>query len=153
MPSHCPSRGVVMRWWASNKSGADMPHQVLKRHAEGYISSTIIWGLGLPSLRSNKACRRRIWLSQCVLAGENDSSGHLGRFYLWWVWSASPCLFLITLGWKSILFDIRMATPLQLVSWDHFLGKLFSSLLLWGHSVFVTEVNFLYAAKCWVLFM
>jgi hypothetical protein len=32
-----------------------MPHQVLKRHAEGYISSTIIWGLGLPSLRSNKA--------------------------------------------------------------------------------------------------
>jgi hypothetical protein len=53
-----------------------MPHQVLKRHAEGYISSTIFWGLGLPSLRSNKACRRRIQLSECVLAGENDSFGH-----------------------------------------------------------------------------
>ena len=53
-----------------------MPHQVLKRHAEGYISSTIFRGLGLPSLRSNKACRRRIRLSECVLAGENDSSGH-----------------------------------------------------------------------------
>lgn len=52
-----------------------MPHQVLKRHAEGYISSTIFQGLGLPSLRSNKACRRRIRLSECVLAGENDSSG------------------------------------------------------------------------------
>jgi hypothetical protein len=59
----------------SNKSGADTP-QVLKRHAEGYISSTIFRGLGLPSLRSNKACRRRIRLSECVLAGKNDSSGH-----------------------------------------------------------------------------
>ena len=54
-----------------------MPHQVLKRHAEGYISSTIFRGLGLPSLRSNKACRRRIRLSECVLAGENDSSGQV----------------------------------------------------------------------------
>jgi hypothetical protein len=36
--------------------------------------------------------------------------------------------FLITLGWKSILFDIRMA--IQLVSSDHLLGKLFSSLFL-----------------------
>ena len=57
-----------------------MPHQVLKRHAEGYISSTIFRGLGLPSLRSNKACRRRIRLSECVLAGENDSSGHMGLY-------------------------------------------------------------------------
>ena len=54
-----------------------MPHQVLKRHAEGYISSTIFRGLGLPSLRSNKACRRRIRLSECVLAGENNSSGQV----------------------------------------------------------------------------
>ena len=54
-----------------------MPHQVLKRHAEGYISSTIFRGLGLPSLRSNKACCRRIRLSECVLAGENDSSGQV----------------------------------------------------------------------------
>ena len=53
-----------------------MPQQVLKRHAEGYISSTIFRGLGLPSLRSNKACRRRIQLSECVLAGENDSGTH-----------------------------------------------------------------------------
>ena len=54
-----------------------MPHQVLKRHAEGYISSTIFRGLGLPSLRSNKACRRRIRLSECVLDSEKDSSGHI----------------------------------------------------------------------------
>jgi hypothetical protein len=54
-----------------------MPHQVLKHHAEGYISSTIFWGLGLLSLRSNKACHRRIQLSECVLAGENDSSGQV----------------------------------------------------------------------------
>jgi hypothetical protein len=52
-----------------------MPHQLLKRHAEGYISSTIFRGLGLPSLRSNKAFHRRIQLSECVLASENDSSG------------------------------------------------------------------------------
>ena len=54
-----------------------MPHQVLKRHAEGYISSTIFRGLGLPSLRSNKACCRRIRLSECVLAHENDSLGQV----------------------------------------------------------------------------
>ena len=34
-----------------------------------------------------------------------------------------------------------------------FLKKCFSSPLIWGVSVFVTEVCFLYAAKCWVLFM
>jgi hypothetical protein len=33
---------------------------------------------------------------------------------------------LMTLGWKSILLDIRMAT--QLLSSDHLLGKLFFSL-------------------------
>jgi len=53
---------------------------------------------------------------------------HLSRFFLWWVWSILPYLSLITLAWKSILFNIRMATP----AWDHLLGKLFSSLLLWG---------------------
>ena len=54
-----------------------MPHQVLKCHAEGYISSTIFRGLGLPSLRINKSCHRRIRLSECVLVGENDSSGQV----------------------------------------------------------------------------
>jgi hypothetical protein len=54
-----------------------MPHQVLKCHAEGYISSTIFRGLGLPPLRSNKACCRRIRFSECVLAGENDCSGQV----------------------------------------------------------------------------
>jgi hypothetical protein len=60
-----------------------MPHQVLKRHTEGYISSTIFQGLGLPSSRNNKACRRRIRLSECVLAGENDSSGHISTPIQW----------------------------------------------------------------------
>jgi hypothetical protein len=44
-----------MGWWASNESGAVTPHQVLKRHAEGYISSTSFWVRGLPSWRSNKS--------------------------------------------------------------------------------------------------
>jgi hypothetical protein len=41
---------------------------------------------------------------------------------------------------------------LDVVSSDHLLGKLFSSLLLLG-SAFLCEAGFLYAAKCWVLFM
>jgi hypothetical protein len=36
--------------------------------------------------------------------------------------------FLITLGWKSILFDVRMAIPA--LSLDYLFGKLFSSVLL-----------------------
>jgi len=39
--------------------------------------------------------------------------------------------FLITFSWRPILFDIRMATPFT--SSDHLLGKLFSSLSLWGN--------------------
>ena len=59
--------------------------------------------------------------------------------------------FVITTGWKTILFDIRMATP------DFFLIPfpwkiVFHSFNL-RESIFVTEVGFLYAANCWVLFM
>ena len=46
---------------------------------------------------------------------------HLGRFYLWCVWSIPSYLLLIILSWKLILFDIRMV--FHLVSWDHLLGK------------------------------
>ena len=50
--------------------------------------------------------------------------------------------FLIILGWKSILIEIRMASRFysilewlfQLVSSDHLLGELFSSLSFWGNS-------------------
>lgn len=53
--------------------------------------------------------------------------------------------FLITFGWMSILFSIRMATLacfLQLFDWNFFLA-LYSELV----SVFVTEVCFQYAAN------
>jgi hypothetical protein len=42
---------------------------------------------------------------------------------------------------------------LQLVSWDHLLGKNFPAFYSEVVSVFITEVHFLYAAKYWVLFM
>jgi hypothetical protein len=57
---------------------------------------------------------------------------YLGRFLLWRVWSVPLSLcFLIDFCWKLILFYIRMANG-ELVSWEHLLGKLFSSVLLWG---------------------
>ena len=74
----------------------------------------------------------------------------LGRFFSLMSIKCHSLSFLIIFGWKSILFNIRMATP------AYFLGQFavnffFSSLLLWG-SVCLwhdTEVCFLYAAKCW----
>ena len=54
----------------------------------------------------------------------------LGRFFfLWWVWSVLPCLFWWFLV-ESQFYPI-LEWLLWLVSWDHLLGKLFSSLLLW----------------------
>ena len=57
--------------------------------------------------------------------------------------------FLITLGWKLILFNIKMATPAC------FFGPFTWKIVFQPFevlSVFVPEVGFLYAAKCWVLF-
>ena len=51
-------------------------------------------------------------------------------------------------------FDSILEWLLQLVSWDHLLGNFFFSAVYFYYSevvsVFVTEVCFLYAAKCWV---
>ena len=62
-------------------------------------------------------------------------------------------------SWKSILFDIRMATlacflgpfACERLSIFH-LGNCFPTFYSEIVSVFVTEVRFLYAAKCWVVF-
>ena len=58
MPSHCPfsqcSNGV-MGEQLIRCSGAVTLHQVLKRHAAGYISSAIFPVRGLPEEVSNKA--------------------------------------------------------------------------------------------------
>jgi hypothetical protein len=58
-------------------------------------------------------------------------------------------IILMIYGWKSILFDIRKATP------PCFLGpsawKFFSTIYSEVVNVFVTEAPFLYPAKCWVL--
>jgi hypothetical protein len=51
-----------------------------------------------------------MWLSLDLKHRYSELRDPLGRLYLWCVWNAPPCLFLITLGWKSILLDIRMAT-------------------------------------------
>ena len=54
----------------------------------------------------------------------------LGGVYLWWERSAPPCLFWwLWVGSQS--YQI-LGWLLQLVSSDHLLGKLFSSLTLWG---------------------
>ena len=59
--------------------------------------------------------------------------------------------FLITLDWKSILFDIRITTPACF--FNHLLGKLFSAFYSEVVSVFDPEVGFLYAGKFWILFV
>jgi len=51
------------------------------------------------------------------------------RFFFWPVWSVLSYLFFITFCWKLILI---LEWLLQLISWDHLLGKLFSNHLLWG---------------------
>jgi hypothetical protein len=40
----------------------------------------------------------------------------------------------------------------RLTSWDNLLGKKFPSFYSEVASVFVTEVHFFYALKCWILF-
>ena len=54
----------------------------------------------------------------------------LGRFFLWWIWSVLPHPFWLLLV-ESLLNSI-LEWLLQLVSWDHSLGKFYSSLLLWS---------------------
>jgi len=55
---------------------------------------------------------------------------HLGGFFLWWIWSVLPSLFwwLLVENW----FYLILEWLLLLASSDHLLGKLFSSLSLWG---------------------
>jgi hypothetical protein len=55
---------------------------------------------------------------------------HLGRFFLWWVRSVLPYPFsqFLVENW----FYLILQYLLQHISWDHLLGKLFSSPLLWG---------------------
>jgi hypothetical protein len=59
--------------------------------------------------------------------------------------------FLIALGQKLILFQFRMATPACFLGpfvWKNWFPALFSEVV----SVVDTEVCFLHAAKCWILF-
>ena len=59
-------------------------------------------------------------------------------------------IFFENFGWNSFLLDTSIASP------TCFLGPFFGFFSLDFYfevlSVFVTEVYFLYAAKCWVLF-
>ena len=75
-------------------------------------------------------------------------------------WHISPVMskkcpslsFLITFGWKFTLFDIRIATPacfLGPFAWKFFFPTFYSEIV----SVFVSDMSFLYEAKCWILFM
>jgi hypothetical protein len=62
------SCGIIVGWWASNKSGADTPYQVLKRHGWGLykpFSGVSSWEV------SNKALPQKIpvVLSVFLLAG------------------------------------------------------------------------------------
>ena len=60
----------------------------------------------------------------------SELRGHLARFFLWWVCNVILCLFWL-LYFGSLFFS-QLEWLHQLVSWNHLLGKLFSTLLLWG---------------------
>jgi hypothetical protein len=75
---------------------------------------------------------------------------HSDWIFFWWVWTVPSHFFWLLL--IESLFNWILKWWLHLVSWDHLLENHFSSLLLWGSPVFVAEVSFLYAWKCWNLF-
>ena len=72
-----------------------------------------------------------MWMSLHLKHRCSELSILFGRFFSLMNMKCPSLSFLITLGWQSILFDVRMATP-AFSFWDHLLGELFSSLLLWG---------------------
>ena len=53
----------------------------------------------------------------------------LRGFFLWWI-EVSFLIFLDNFGWKSIYWLLEWQC--QLASWDHLLGRTFSSLFVWG---------------------
>ena len=60
--------------------------------------------------------------------------------------------FLISLGWELILVNIGMFTAacfLGPFAWKTFFPSFYFEIV----SIFVVEVCFLYAAKCWILFV
>ena len=54
------SRGIIVGWWASNKSGADTPYQVLKHHGWGLYKWLHFLGSGSSWEVSNKALLQKI---------------------------------------------------------------------------------------------
>ena len=76
-----------------------------------------VWCWVLPLLLCGMWCVRWalvkfllwMWLPLHLEHKRTELRDYLDRFFLWSVWSVLP--FLISLGWKSILFNIRMATP------------------------------------------
>jgi ABC-type branched-subunit amino acid transport system permease subunit len=101
-----------------------------------------------------------VWGSMCVLSFSKVSFMNVGAFAFGaqmllvdfpldeYKMSSSSCL--LTVGLKSILLDIRMATP------TCFLGTLLGIPFPYFYSeivpIFVFEVCFLFSAKCWILF-
>ena len=73
-----------------------------------------------------------MWLPVYLEHRYSKSKVSLGKFYLWWVWSAPHCLFFFLWLWVGSRFYSILEWLLQLVSSDHLLGKLFFSLSLWG---------------------
>ena len=53
----------------------------------------------------------------------------LRGFFLWWI-EVFLLIFLDNFGWKSIYWLLEWQC--QLASWDHLLGRTFSSLFVWG---------------------
>ena len=65
-----PPRGVSMRSWVSDQSGVDTPRQ-------GAYKQCLSEALCLPHQYAIKNCCRRTLCSVRVLAGEDNSTGHL----------------------------------------------------------------------------
>jgi hypothetical protein len=81
----------------------------------------------------------------------SELRAHLGKFFSLTSMKCPSLSFLITFGWKLILFDIRLGTLgcfLGSFAWKAVFQALYSEV----GSVFDIEVHFLYVAKCWVLF-
>jgi hypothetical protein len=113
------------------------------------------WGVGcLPLLLCEVQCvlwglvMFLLWTRVPLHLGQRCSElrVHLGRFFFhWWVWSVLPHIFFDWLKVDLIRYYNGYTTL--------FLGKKIPAFYSEVVTVFVSEVFFLYAAKCWGLFI
>jgi hypothetical protein len=103
-----------------------------------------VWGL-LCNLSSSNVSFKNVG---ALVSGHSylELIYHLGRFFFFDEYEVSFPVSFINFGYKSILLDIRMATPACFLRWfalENFSLALYSKEM----SIFIDQICFLYAAE------